>query len=388
MGLVSAAPTPSTPSTPGEVAEAITEARSAGTALVPRRGGSVLARLPAGEGVGAGQDGDDGATAGPDGDDGATADTVPADPVGAGAVGTRPLDLGGLTGIVERRPEDLTLTVRAGTRLDEVAGVLAASGQECPIEAPTDARGALGTTVGGRLATALAGPRQLGARPLRDWVLRVRFVTGEARPARSGGVTVKDVTGFDLARLLCGAWGTLAVLTEVTLKVRPAPPHAAWFATAVPRERWLPRVFGPSAVVASPNETRVLLEGHPDDVAEQSAAAGLEPSEAPVPPATARLAVSPAALDAVTRRVATRCHDWAAFHGVGVLCVDAPHGELAALRAEAEAAGGSLLVLDPSAPGPALASDERPQSGRLVDALDPDRVLHPGVLATAPRRAS
>ncbi|NIP58425.1 MAG: glycolate oxidase subunit GlcE, partial [Gemmatimonadetes bacterium] len=90
-------------------------------------------------------------------------------------------------------------------------------------------------TVGGRIASGLTGIRRLGVGHVREWALGGRLVTARGEAMRFGGPTVKNVTGYDLPRLLCGSWGTLAVLTELTLRVRPLPAFSGWFSTEDPR---------------------------------------------------------------------------------------------------------------------------------------------------------
>jgi glycolate oxidase FAD binding subunit len=287
----------------------------------------------------------------------------------------------GLDGIVAHVPEDLIVTVRAGTLLRELAEELAAHGQECPIE-PI---GADGATVGGRLATALAGPRQLGAGRVRDWVLRVRFVTGGGRAATAGGVTVKDVTGYDLCRLMTGSWGTLGVITEVTLKLRPVPRHPRWFATETPDPQVVGRLYRPAAVVTTAARTHVLLEEHPDDTAAQAAAAGLAPAEPPVLPTTARVALDPAAVPAFLAELGRDGTGSGPAGGVasqdqlGLCHLDGPAAAIRTARAVAERHGGRLLVLDPTLGLPAFspAHGPGPLTRRVAAALDPDARLAP-----------
>lgn len=135
------------------------------------------------------------------------------------------LDLSGLSGVDLYEPEELVLTARAGTPLAEVEALVAARGQELAFE-PMDHGPLLGLdpgrgTVGGLLATNLAGPRRIAKGAARDHVLGVKAVSGRGEAFKSGGRVVKNVTGYDLARGLAGSWGTLGVLTEVTFKVLP-----------------------------------------------------------------------------------------------------------------------------------------------------------------------
>jgi glycolate oxidase FAD binding subunit len=142
------------------------------------------------------------------------------------------LDLSALTGIVDYRAAELVLTANAGTPLIEIESVLAASSQRLAFEPPdlgrllrtvdseepaTPGRG----TIGGVLAANLAGSRRIAAGAARDHFLGVTAVNGRGQTFRAGGNVVKNVTGYDLPKLLAGSWGSLAVMSEVTLKVVP-----------------------------------------------------------------------------------------------------------------------------------------------------------------------
>jgi glycolate oxidase FAD binding subunit len=144
-------------------------------------------------------------------------------PVQADAV----LDLSRLTGVVVYEPEELILTVRAGTPLAEVEALLAARGQQLAFEPPDfgplwGERAGLGT-IGGMLATGLGGSRRFQAGAPRDHLLGFKAINGFGEAFAAGGRVVKNVTGFDLPKLMAGSYGALGAMTEVTLKVLPAP---------------------------------------------------------------------------------------------------------------------------------------------------------------------
>lgn len=139
---------------------------------------------------------------------------------------SRQLDMSGFSGIIAYEPEELILDVAVATRLSEVESMLAARGQQLAFE-PPDYSALLGSahsgTVGGLVACNLAGPRRIKAGAARDHILGVRGVTGAGDIFKAGARVVKNVTGYDLPKLLTGSFGTLAAMTSVILKVLPAP---------------------------------------------------------------------------------------------------------------------------------------------------------------------
>lgn len=135
------------------------------------------------------------------------------------------LDLSGLAGVTLYEPEELILSAKAGTPLAEIEALVASTGQELAFE-PMDYGPSLGgpvgaATIGGVLASNLSGPRRIRAGAARDHFLGVTAVSGRGETFKSGGRVVKNVTGYDLCKLLAGSWGTLAVMTDVTIKTLP-----------------------------------------------------------------------------------------------------------------------------------------------------------------------
>jgi glycolate oxidase FAD binding subunit len=125
-----------------------------------------------------------------------------------------------LTGVLRHDPEDMTVAVHAGTRLDALQAVLAEHGQRVSVD---PARTGDGATVGGLVATADAGPLRQAFGSLRGLVIGVTFVLADGTVVRSGGQVIKNVAGYDLAKLLHGSLGTLGVLTEVVMRLHPLP---------------------------------------------------------------------------------------------------------------------------------------------------------------------
>jgi FAD/FMN-containing dehydrogenase len=125
------------------------------------------------------------------------------------------------------------------------------------------------------LAVGRSGVRRLGWGPVRDVVLQVRYVSAEGRVVAAGGPTVKNVSGFDLCRLLVGSLGTLGLVAEVVLRTRPAPPTERWLVGDGDPFALRTSLHRPAAVLWDGTTSWVLLDGHPDDVSAQAAAAGL-----------------------------------------------------------------------------------------------------------------
>jgi hypothetical protein len=177
------------------------------------------------------------------------------------------------SGIVEFEPAEMTLRCGAGTPLDELHAVVATAGQELALPP--------GGTVAGALATGSSDVLRRGRGPVRDVLLQARVVTAAGVELTVGGPTVKNVSGFDLCRLMVGSRGTLAVMGEVLIRTRPRPLRREWFVTDAPPERVIPRLYRPSATLWDGERCWVCLEGHPDDVAVEQQRAGLTSAEGP-----------------------------------------------------------------------------------------------------------
>ncbi len=137
------------------------------------------------------------------------------------------LDLSALSGVTLYEPEELVLSARAGTPLAEIEALIDAKGQQLAFE-PMDCGPLLGSpanagSIGGAIASGLAGPRRIKAGSARDHFLGFTAVSGRGEIFKSGGRVVKNVTGYDLCKLMAGSFGTLAAMTDLTVKVLPKP---------------------------------------------------------------------------------------------------------------------------------------------------------------------
>lgn len=284
-------------------------------------------------------------------------------------------------GVVAYEPAELTVTLGAGTTVAELTATLAEADQECVID-PVDPR----ATIGGTLAAGLSGHRRLRYGPLRDRVLEVRFATADGRLVRGGGPTVKNVTGYDMPRLLVGSLGTIGVLTRVILRCQPRPTSTQWCVSDGEPDSVRARCFRPSSVLWDGTRTTVLLEGDPRDVVREAEAAALAgavgPPAWPDGPHRGRISIAPGrAVDLGSALDGCDGVRWLAEMGVGTIHVAADDEQgLAAAREAAERHGGWLLR---EAGAPGLDGFGRPLpnaelSARVKEAFDPTGKLAPG----------
>jgi glycolate oxidase FAD binding subunit len=290
------------------------------------------------------------------------------------------------TGVVTYDPADLTVTVAAGTTCAALDATLAEARQECPLDPRSSA-----ATVGGVLATGLSGHRRLRHGPVRDRVLEVRFVTADGRLVKAGGPTVKNVSGFDLARLLVGSLGTIGVMVQATLRCQPVPATRVWCATDLDPFEVRRRAYRPSCLAWDGTTTQVLLEGEPADVVAEQVRIGADraPSDGPRWPAgphRGRISVRPSVVGSLGRALDALDVEWLAEVGVGTVHVGTTHeSELVAARGLATHHGGWLLR-----EAGAVSSDgfgRQLPNGKLMErvktAFDPEGKLSPGRLPFA-----
>jgi glycolate oxidase FAD binding subunit len=252
------------------------------------------------------------------------------------------------SGIDWIQADEMTVSCGAGTPVDDLALALAEVGQRTVLPP--------GGTVGGALAVGRSGIRRLGDGPVRDALLQTRYVGADGEVVKAGGPTVKNVSGFDVCRLLVGSWGTLGFLGDVILRTRPLAQHSQWFMRAADDPMSLfAALYRPASVLWDGARVWALLEGHPDDVGAQARRHGLSPAEGPPPMPGHRAVVAPADQVATGRGLAIGT--FVAELGVGVLHVDA--GAVAARPVE---------------PGVAMLRE------RIKQRFDPGGRLNPGMV--------
>jgi glycolate oxidase FAD binding subunit len=198
-------------------------------------------------------------------------------------------------GISEFEPAEMTIRCGAGTTVAELDEALGEHGQCVALPAWG------GATVGGVLAVGRSGLRRLRLGPVRDVLLEARYVSADGTVIKAGGPTVKNVSGFDLCRLLVGSLGTLGFLGEVVLRARPLPAVSRWFAGQAEPFDLVHRLHQPSSILWDGSTTWVLLEGHPADVEAQAAIVVLPEVDGPPPlPGGGRRSMRPSALRSLT----------------------------------------------------------------------------------------
>jgi glycolate oxidase FAD binding subunit len=273
------------------------------------------------------------------------------DPVTITGLGTRGGPVTGVrcvrapSGIGWIQPDEMTVECGAGTPVADLAAALAEHGQSVAIPE--------GGTVGGALALGRSGIRRLGDGPVRDTLLQARYVGADGEVVKAGGPTVKNVSGFDVCRLLVGSQGALGFLGEVILRTRPLPTASQWFvAPGADPFALLAALYRPTSVLWDGTTTWVLLEGHPGDLEAAATAHRLEPVDGPPPlPDRGRWSLPPSLLH------------------------ELPQGSSRAFVAEVGV--GVVHHTDP-APPRATSSELDALQRRVKTALDPTGRLNPG----------
>lgn len=261
---------------------------------------------------------------------------------GLPAPGTR--EIPAPAGVIAHEPAEMTVRVLAGTTVAELDEVVGAAGQMVPLDPPSP-----GSTVGGVLAVGRSGVRRLRWGPVRDTVLQIRYVSADGRVITAGGPTVKNVSGFDLCRVLVGSLGTLGLIAEVLLRCRPRPAVSTWWECAADPWSVRARLWWPSSVLWDGQRTRVLLEGHPDDVRDEVATLGrhvrVTETGPPELPGVGRLSVPPERLRTWTPSGAG---PWVAEIGVGVVHTGWPVPRAAPSGPAAEVGARLKRLMDPT----------------------------------------
>lgn len=196
-------------------------------------------------------------------------------------------------GVAWVRPDEMTACCGAGTSVADLDAALGEHGQWVALPAWN------GATVGGVLAVGHSGLRRLGYGPARDTVLQVRYVSAEGKVITAGGPTVKNVSGYDLCRLLVGSLGTLGLLGEVLVRTRPRPAVSQWLAGSADPFALRRKLHAPVSLLWDGTTTWVLLEGNAGDVEAQAALSGLDPVDGPPALPPHRWSVPPEAFSAL-----------------------------------------------------------------------------------------
>lgn len=323
------------------------------------------------------------------------------------------VDMRGFAGVVDYDPPELVLTVGAGTPLAQVQALVAGEGQMLafdPFDHGTMLGNDGGATIGGVIAAGVAGPARLSRGGARDHLLGFTAVSGRGETFVAGAKVVKNVTGYDLPKLMAGSWGRLAALTELTLKVLPAPRTRQTLVVrgldAAGAVKAMARAMGSAAEVTAAAHlpdwrgeavTALRLDGFAESVAARAAMLPefemIEDGDAlwlavrdasPLPGALPlwRLIVAPGKAPGVTAAlpVGAWLFDWA-----GGLIWLASDADPAVIRAAAEAAGGHAMLVRAGETMRRAVPALHPQpsalsaiEARVRRAFDPDGVFDTG----------
>ena len=232
------------------------------------------------------------------------------------------------------QPDEMIVCCGAGTPVDELVAALAVHGQTVAVPG--------GGSIGGALSVGRSDHRRLGYGPVRDTLLQARYVSAGGEVVKGGGPTVKNVSGFDLCRLLVGSHGTLGFLGEVIVRTRPLAQHSQWFtrATTDPFDVFT-CLYKPISVLWNGSAVFALLEGHAADVAEQAASGGLAACTGPPAlPTGSRRSVKPS-------DIVSQTGDFVAEVGIGVVHHSLPCAPQQTGEREAALAAAIKYQFDP-----------------------------------------
>jgi FAD/FMN-containing dehydrogenase len=261
------------------------------------------------------------------------------------------------SGIISVEPAELIVRANAGTSWAELDTALAEAGMLCPVDAPSSS-----STLGGVFSVGESGLRRLRYGHIRDLLLEAHYVNAKGQVVKAGAPVVKNVTGFDLCRLLVGSIGTLGLIGEVVLRCRPRPKQNVWFESAKADPFLVrDRVYQPSFIGWNGQKTYVCLEGSAVEIgAERASMASVASDWSECEPAGiptgSRVSLRPSDLRRAPEQFAGQC--WLAEIGVGVVHTDAH---------------------DLSHPTPVLDASVLQLNTDLKRAYDPSCRLNPGV---------
>ncbi len=282
------------------------------------------------------------------------------------------LDTTGFSGIVSYQPEELVVTVRSGTSLNELEQALKENGQQLAFEPPRlEGRG----TVGGTVASGLSGPARPWCGATRDAVLGVRLINGLGELLTFGGQVMKNVAGYDVSRLQAGALGAFAVLCEVSLRVMPIPKAQVCASRAVAEEEaistmrgWCRQPLPLTGLCYSEGVLRWRLAGHADAVADAQRKLGGEADDAGFWEALRDWSLPQQNFEQAARRVCPP--------GDPIETTDKLIDWAGGIRWTDQAVAGAHRL----ATTPALGRAEYALAVRLKQAFDPSGIFNPEVL--------
>lgn len=246
-------------------------------------------------------------------------------------------------GLVQYKPDEMTIRVGAGTLVSDLNRVMADAGQRSALPDR-------GGTVGGAIAVGESDRDQLGRGAIRTALLQVTYVSSEGKIVSGGGPTVKNVSGFDIPRLMVGSIGTLGCIAEVIIRTNPIPPTSRWLRSEADPFDVFDLLLAPAAVLWDGTSTWIHLEGHEADVEAETLRAGsigdfTEVAAPPAPPGSDRWSLAPAALRTVSSDIPG---PFLASIGVGIVWATSPQPKRLLSRPVEEVHDRMKLFFDPT----------------------------------------